>query len=152
MVAEVGALSILLGMPFLAVQLYVSVRNRRALRDVTGGPWYGRTLEWATSPPPAHYNFAHIPAVHGRGELCWRKEHAERAPDPSECVDIAMPKNTGAGAFIGALSFFFGFAVVWTIWWLAVALTLIPFGVAAQRPLPASWSIAVIAICGIFWE
>ena len=42
-----------------------------------------------------------------------------------------MPKNSAFGVVIGGLSFVFGFAMVWHIWWLAalglvlIALTLI---------------------------
>ena len=31
------------------------------LRDTTGDPWGGRTLEWSTSSPPPAYNFAFTP-------------------------------------------------------------------------------------------
>ena len=27
-------------------------------------PWHANTLEWATSSPPAHYNFERIPVVY----------------------------------------------------------------------------------------
>jgi cytochrome c oxidase subunit 1 len=27
-------------------------------------PWHANTLEWATSSPPAHYNFERIPTVY----------------------------------------------------------------------------------------
>jgi cytochrome o ubiquinol oxidase subunit I len=36
-------------------------------------------------------------------------------------IPIHMPKNTGTGAILGALSIVFGFAMVWHIWWLAIA-------------------------------
>ena len=32
-------------------------------------PWGGESLEWATSSPPRHYNFAHIPVVESRSPL-----------------------------------------------------------------------------------
>jgi cytochrome o ubiquinol oxidase subunit 1 len=32
-----------------------------------------------------------------------------------------MPKNTGLGISIGMFVFFFGFGVVWHLWWLAAA-------------------------------
>ncbi len=120
-VAEVGALFILLGIFCLGAQLFVSIRNRRSLSDASGDPWDGRTLEWATSSPPAPYNFASLPHVHGRDELSRRKEHHERRNVPETYADIRMPRPTGAGAITGALAFAIGFAMVWHIWWLALA-------------------------------
>jgi cytochrome o ubiquinol oxidase subunit I len=35
-----------------------------------------------------------------------------------------MPRNTGIGVIIGGLAFVLGFAMVWHIWWLAVAAGL----------------------------
>ena len=32
-----------------------------------------------------------------------------------------MPKNTPSGLFIGIFSLAFGFAMIWYIWWLAIA-------------------------------
>jgi cytochrome o ubiquinol oxidase subunit 1 len=32
-----------------------------------------------------------------------------------------MPKNTGAGVILAGLSMICGFALIWHIWWLAVA-------------------------------
>jgi cytochrome o ubiquinol oxidase subunit 1 len=120
-VAELGALSILLGIVLLIVQLVVSFRNRAALRDTTGDPWNGRTLEWATSSPPAPYNFAIIPRVHGTDALAAMKQEGAIGTKPAIYCDIVMPDNTGAGVVIGGLSFVLGFAMVWEIWWLAIA-------------------------------
>jgi cytochrome o ubiquinol oxidase subunit 1 len=119
-VAELGALSILLGIVLLIVQLVVSFRNRAALRDTTGDPWNGRTLEWATASPPAPYNFAIIPHVHGIDALATMKEDGTVGAKPASYRDIIMPKDTGAGVMIGGLSFVLGFAMVWEIWWLAI--------------------------------
>jgi cytochrome o ubiquinol oxidase subunit I len=40
---------------------------------------------------------------------------------PPHYTDIAMPRNTGIGVIIGGLAFALGFAMVWHIWWLALA-------------------------------
>jgi cytochrome o ubiquinol oxidase subunit 1 len=32
-----------------------------------------------------------------------------------------MPKNSGAGVIIAAFSVVFGFAMIWHIWWMAIA-------------------------------
>ena len=34
--------------------------------------------------------------------------------------DIEIPKNSPVGVIMGGLSFVFGFAMVWWIWWLAI--------------------------------
>ena len=115
-----GALLIALGLAFLVVQLLVSIRNREALADTTGDPWNGRTLEWSNASPPAPYNFAVTPQVHDREEFAWRKEHPDYDEKPAGFQPIDLPANTGAGVFIGAGAFVFGFAMVWHIWWLAV--------------------------------
>src|ERR1700748_306720 len=44
-IAAFGAVLILLGILSFIVQIVVSIRNREALRDETGDPWGGRTLE-----------------------------------------------------------------------------------------------------------
>src|SRR5437899_2725977 len=63
LVAEVGAVVILCGILCQIAQLYVSIRTRETRRDLTGDPWNGRTLEWATASPPPAYNFAVPPQV-----------------------------------------------------------------------------------------
>jgi cytochrome o ubiquinol oxidase subunit 1 len=122
LLAEVGAVLIAIGIAHQVAQLYVSIRDRNlpANRDFTGDPWDGRTLEWATSSPPAPYNFAVIPHVHGLDEFTHRKETGELAL-PLHFDDIHMPSNTSAGIFIGVFSLMLGFGGIWHIWWLAIA-------------------------------
>src|SRR3954447_2878154 len=64
-VAMVGTVVILGGIVCQVVQLVVSIRARDKLR-VTGDPWNGRTLEWATASPPPAWNFAFAPNVTGK--------------------------------------------------------------------------------------
>ncbi len=118
-VAAIGAGIVAIGILFQVAQLVVSVRDRAQNRDLTGDPWNGRTLEWATSSPPPFYNFAHTPAVHGLDawqELKKRGETESSLP----FVPIHMPRNTGAGFIIGMICVPLGFALVWHIWWLAI--------------------------------
>ncbi len=123
-VAAVGIVLILNGVLCQIIQLIVSIMNRRATRDLTGDPWDGRTLEWATSSPPPDYNFAEIPVVHDIDAFTDMKEKGNAHSRPERYHDIHMPKNTSSGVIIGILSFLFGFAMVWHIWWLAVASLL----------------------------
>ena len=51
------------GIVLQIVQLVVSIRQREQLRDETGDPWDGRSLEWATASPPPVFNFAVLPDV-----------------------------------------------------------------------------------------
>src|SRR3546814_19713391 len=63
-VAAIGAAVIALGIGAMLIQFALSIWKRDELRDPTGDPWDGRTLEWATSSPPPDYNFAFTPVVY----------------------------------------------------------------------------------------
>ncbi|MFT4103008.1 MAG: cbb3-type cytochrome c oxidase subunit I, partial [Burkholderiaceae bacterium] len=116
--AAFGAFLIALGIASFLIQLVVSFRKRAQLRDVTGDPWDGRTLEWSTSSPPPPYNFAFTPRVHA-GDA-WHDMKAAQYRRPLEgFIPIHMPKNTWAGIVLAGLSTVMGFALIWRIWWLA---------------------------------
>ena len=119
-VAAVGAFIIFTGIVLQVVQLVVSIRRREQLRDATGDPWNGRTLEWSMPSPPPAYNFARIPVVSELDEF-WERKHRGAPADASPLAPIEMPPNTGAGVVIGALSMLMGFGLVWHIWWLVLA-------------------------------
>ena len=114
-IAAIGALIIAAGIGAMLVQFYVSWKNRDALRDVTGDPWGGRTLEWATSSPPPDYNFAFTPVVHESDTWADMKANHYQRPT-SGFLAIHMPKNTAAGFIISALSFALGFCMIWQMW------------------------------------
>ncbi|WP_440863315.1 cytochrome o ubiquinol oxidase subunit I [Symbiopectobacterium purcellii] len=120
-VASVGAALIGLGVLCQLMQFYVSIRDRDQNRDLTGDPWGGRTLEWATSSPPPFYNFAIVPDVQERDAFWEQKERDDAYKKPASYEEIHMPKNTGAGVIISAFSLVFGFAMIWHIWWMAIA-------------------------------
>ncbi len=117
-VAAFGAFLIALGILFFIVQLVVSYRRRDQLRDTTGDPWDGRTLEWATSSPPPQYNFAFTPRVHDLDAWWQMKQHKYRRPEQGFKA-IHMPKNTAAGIILAGISTVLGFALVWHMWLLA---------------------------------
>ncbi|MCR4466484.1 cytochrome o ubiquinol oxidase subunit I [Burkholderia sp. SCN-KJ] len=122
LVAAFGAVLIAIGIACQLLQLVVSIRNRNlpAYRDTTGDPWGGRTLEWATSSPPAEYNFAVIPQVRTLDAYADMKARGDGRPNPTAIRDIHMPSNTCAGLVVAVFSLVLGFALVWHIWWMAI--------------------------------
>jgi cytochrome o ubiquinol oxidase subunit 1 len=118
LVAAFGAVLVAIGIGAMLVQFYVSFRRRAELRDVTGDPWNGRTLEWSTSSPPPDYNFAFTPVVHDNDTWADMKANQYQRPRDN-FMEIHMPKNTGAGFIISALAAGVGFALIWQMWLLA---------------------------------
>jgi len=127
--AAFGAFLILLGIGCTIMQFYVSFRRRVELRDVTGDPWHGRTLEWSTSSPPPPYNFAFTPRIHDHDAWWMMKKYKYERPLDG-FLPIHMPHNTGTGFILGALSFVFGFAMIWYMW-LVAALSFLAILVVA---------------------
>lgn len=117
-IAGIGAAIVAVGIAAFLVQIGVSIWNRDKLRDTTGDPWNGRSLEWATSSPPPVYNFAFTPVVDDLDAWHDMKERGGRLPEDGY-RDIHMPKNTPAGVVLAVLSAVCGFGMVWHIWWLA---------------------------------
>ena len=117
-IAAFGAVLIALGIASTFIQFFVSFRKRESLRDHTGDPWDGRTLEWSTSSPPPAYNFAFTPVVHDGDAWYDMKKRGYQRP-LSGFIPIHMPKNTAAGVVIAGIATAMGFALVWHMWALA---------------------------------
>lgn len=117
-IAAIGAALVAVGIAAFIMSIVIAVRDRKKLRDISGDPWNGRTLEWATSSPPPAYNFAFTPVIHEIDAWTDMKKHGYTRP-LSGFVPIHMPKNTGAGVVLSAISVALGFGLVWHIWWLA---------------------------------
>ncbi|MDO8548271.1 MAG: cbb3-type cytochrome c oxidase subunit I [bacterium] len=131
-VAALGVGIIAVAIGFQILQLIVSIRDRK--KNIAGSdpsrlgrseadPWDGRTLEWSTSSPPPHYNFATIPHVHGR-DPHWYSKQEGAALTGSHEEKIEIPNSSPIGFIIALCATAFGFGIVWHIWWLA-ALGLI---------------------------
>jgi cytochrome o ubiquinol oxidase subunit 1 len=119
-VAMAGAFVVLLGIVMIALQLVVSIRNRHTLRDRTGDPWNGRTLEWSIPSPPPPWNFAVLPQVRGVDAYWGMKQAGRRSAREPDYEPFHLPHNSAVGVSIAFFSSFGGFALVWHIWWLAI--------------------------------
>jgi cytochrome o ubiquinol oxidase subunit 1 len=127
LIAAGGAAIVLAGIICQVAQLAVSIRQREALRDTTGDPWNGRSLEWATPSPPPAFNFAVLPHVEG-GDAYWdikqRAIRQARLSDEPAYVDIEVPRNSATGFICAFFATFMGFALIWHIWWLVAVAAL----------------------------
>lgn len=131
LMAAGGAAIILCGIILQIAQLAVSIRRREALRDRTGDPWDGRSLEWATSSPPPAFNFAVLPRIED-AEAYWgmkqrARQQAKLGEEPGY-TDIEMPRNSPTGFICAFFAAFMGFALIWHIWWI---VALAAFGAYA---------------------
>ncbi|HVI56672.1 MAG TPA: cytochrome o ubiquinol oxidase subunit I [Luteibacter sp.] len=117
-IAAFGALLIAGGIAAFLIQIFVSVKRREALRDVTGDPWHGRTLEWSTSSPPPAYNFAFTPVIHEQ-DAWWQMKERNAMRRTEGYLPIHMPKNTAAGVYIAGFAFVIGFAMIWHMFLIA---------------------------------
>jgi cytochrome o ubiquinol oxidase subunit 1 len=123
LVAAAGAAIIFVGVVCQVIQFVVSIRNREALRDVTGDPWNGLTLEWSTASPPPAWNYAFPPHVAARDALWVEKKLAPlkqgQSTQPRKYEPIETPKNTPLGFVNAFFAVVTGFALIWHIWWMA---------------------------------
>jgi len=137
-VAMFGAVMIAVGIACQLIQLYVSVRDRKKPENMCehGDPWNAHTLEWSTSSPPPFYNFAVLPKADAIDPFTEAKENGTAYQAPAKYSPIHMPNNTATGVVMGGLLTVFGFAMIWHIWWLAIASlvgTVVYFAIHAAR-------------------
>src|SRR5579872_2676722 len=123
-IAAVGGVITAIGIGLQIAQLVVSIRRRAALRDETGDPWDGRSLEWATPSPPPAFNFAVLPNVTGEEPYWAIKQSARermRLSEEPNYEAIEMPRNSPTGFVCAFFATLMGFALIWHIWWLVIA-------------------------------
>jgi cytochrome o ubiquinol oxidase subunit 1 len=122
--AAIGAGVILVGIALTIVQLVVSVRARDRRRDRTGDPWDGRTLEWALPSPPPPWNWRALPQVHGLDEF-WRAKREAGGRLEASADDgrrgLHLPRPSALGFVVAFFASVGGFALIWHVWWMAVA-------------------------------
>ena len=117
LVAAGGAAVILVGILLQVTQLVVSIRRRDQLRDTTGDPWHGRSLEWSTASPPPSFNYAVLPRVEG-ADAYWGMKRRGLATAEPRYEEVEMPRNSATGFVCAFFATVMGFALIWYIWWL----------------------------------
>ena len=132
LVCSIGAMVLGVGIFLVVLDVFISAkRGKPAPKD----PWDGRTLEWTTSNPPPHYNFARTPIVKGKDSFFIHKYGQDK--DRIEFEDegshgIHMPSNSWMPMISGVCFTIFG-----------VSLALMPSGV-----IPGMGWLAVITLVG----
>jgi cytochrome o ubiquinol oxidase subunit 1 len=102
-IASFGFLIICLGAGLQLLQIIVSVIQRKENMDVSGDPWNGRNLEWATSSPPPAYNFAIIPKVETR-DAFWEMKQASSVSFRASASESRNPLNSVDKGFLHSSS------------------------------------------------
>lgn len=131
-ISALGAVVVLFALTSLIVQLWVSIRGRRALAVPAGDPWDGRTLEWSLPAPAPEWNFAVTPQVRGVDDY-WEAKRGHREGGVGPYRDIVLPKNSALGMMFAVFGGLLGFALVWWMWWLAIASVLAMVGAVIVR-------------------
>ncbi|MBW3537005.1 MAG: cytochrome c oxidase subunit I [Actinobacteria bacterium] len=119
-------------------------------------PWSGDTLEWATSSPPASYNFPDIPTVSGREPL-WDPPARSDSEPANEVPALTWARDgqreqlhtTMAAAEVDRV-----FTVPGPLWWplaTAGALTLALVGTLTDQNLIAGVGAVLTVVAGLRW-
>lgn len=90
--------SYVLGAAFMMLLFNLGMGLRNG-RRVGSNPWDAPTLEWATTSPPAVYNFAEIPVVGHRDPL-WAEKYGVSGDHGDDTADVDV---TIAGMKVGEL-------------------------------------------------
>lgn len=118
-----GTILILCGIVLQFYNIFYSIKHRKRQADTTGDPWNGRSLEWSIPSPAPIYNFA-IPPIVDQIDPLWAIKRGRAPKNPHHYEDIHLPVDTAIAPYIGFLALGFGFAMVWYIYWLAIACFL----------------------------
>ena len=144
-IEEFGVVLDIAALAAYAYHVYVSVRDRE-LNRAAQDPWgTSRSLEWLAHSPVPAYNFAVIPHVNGRDEWAFRRENGLDKVMPEHFEDIEIPVNSAVPLMIGAAAAAFGFAMIWRIWWLAIAALVAIFAIVILRSFGGGTGSRILA-------
>jgi heme/copper-type cytochrome/quinol oxidase subunit 1 len=141
LIETIGAFLFALG---LFMSLWNAVQSRFAGELASNNPWGANTLEWLTTSPPEHYNFAHIPVVASRDPL-WDGGHtagpayAEGRLTPRTSVldatlerVIEMPEENIWAVLLAVGLLLIPIGLLWRMYWLAIVGTVLSLFMTAR--------------------
>lgn len=123
MLSAIGSVILAAGFAVFCYNIYWSIRY--ADRNISSDPWDARTLEWATSSPVQHYNFAKLPEVKSLDAFWVMKKNNEGLTlKDEEIEEIHMPSNSGL-PFLMCVAFgIVGFFLIFE-WHLLAAISAV---------------------------
>ena len=109
---------------------------KTAPRNIGNDPWDARGLEWATHTPIPHYNFAITPDVTDASEEAfWDSKTKGVKLFKGKIEDIHMPNNSGQTFILSVFIFIAGFALVFSMFTVAIIAMVGVFASMAYRSL-----------------
>jgi cytochrome c oxidase subunit I+III len=159
LISSIGAFTFAAGILLL---LYNAASSLRRGAIAGNDPWHADSLEWATSSPPARYNFAVIPSVAGRSPLWTHAEHDPAEPGHAQpahedehisvelredrretvitSVGTATPEARNIVAGPSVLPFLAAISAAIAIIGGAISVWLVPLGVVLGFASIAAWN------------
>jgi cytochrome c oxidase subunit 1/cytochrome c oxidase subunit I+III len=142
MVSTVGACFMGLASLLLVANIAWSLRRGKVAGD---NPWDAWTLEWATTSPPPHDNFAEVPPVTGRRPL-WDLAHGKDPSDPR--TTKPKPERTFDKGAVAVWSFIASETAFFVI--LIIAYVFFNFGTGGDAGGPSAASVLDVKKTGAF--
>ncbi|MFJ7511139.1 cytochrome aa3 quinol oxidase subunit I [Peribacillus simplex] len=130
MLSFVGAIGLAIGFALIVYNIYWSTRY--ASRNISNDPWDARSLEWATHTPIPEYNFAIVPTVDST-EAFWDSKKKGFKLFGGKVEKIHMPNNSGVPFIMSCIFFVWGFALVFSMWIIAIIATIGIFACMIHR-------------------
>ncbi|MGE7595327.1 cytochrome aa3 quinol oxidase subunit I [Peribacillus frigoritolerans] len=130
MLSFVGAIGLAIGFALIVYNIYWSTRY--ASRNISNDPWDARSLEWATHTPIPEYNFAVVPTV-ASTEAFWDAKKKGFKLFGGKVEKIHMPNNSGVPFIMSCIFFVWGFALVFSMWIIAIIATIGIFACMIHR-------------------
>ncbi len=144
MVSTVGACFMGLASLALVANIVLSLKRGKVAGD---NPWDAWSLEWATTSPPPHDNFAEVPPVTGRRPL-WDLAHAAAGSDGHEADAKPKTERTFDKGAVAVWSFIASEAGFFLI--LIIAYVFFNFGVAGDATGPSAATVLDVKKTGMF--